>query len=267
MDLGRSCITLGQKGRPALLFLHGFMGCKEDWLETASFFKENYFCLLPDLPGHGAAPFFANMDIPSLARALVSLLDARGYEQAVVCGYSMGGRLALSCRAQNPSLFRAMILESALPGIPGKKERNQRLEQDRRTARRLGEEETADFLDSWYALPLFKGIKETPAYTAMIRRRLAGAPGGWARALQVFSSGLQEDHGEWLSRPDIPVLYLVGEWDEKYRMLAEGLRNGTRSALEVDIMASCSHNTHLMCREQFCHRVDRFLRKYKKMLN
>ncbi len=250
-----------------MLFLHGFMGCKEDWLETASFFKEDYFCLLPDLPGHGAAPFSANMDIHSLTRALASLLGAWGYENAVACGYSMGGRLALSCRAQSPNLFRAMVLESALPGIPGKKERNLRLEQDRRTARRLGEEEIAAFLDSWYAQPLFRGIKETPAYAAMIRRRRAGAPLGWARALQAFSSGLQEDHGEWLSRPDIPVLYLAGEWDEKYRMLAEGLRDGAHSALEVDIMASCSHNTHLMGREQFCRRVDRFLRKYKKMLN
>ncbi len=256
-----SCLFLGTRGRPALLFLHGFMGCKEDWLETAAFFSGEHYCILPDLPGHGRAPISGNMSSVRWAEELRALLRREGYEQAAVCGYSMGGRLALMCRESYPGIFSKMILESVGPGMAGDRARARRLAEDRERARRLSGEGVDAFLESWYGLPLFRGLKEAAAYPAMLRRRLEGNPAGWARALEVFSIGRQKDYGGWLRRPDIPVLYMAGAWDEKYRTLAESLKNSPDGNPEVEIMAACSHNTHAMRHDLFCRRVDRFLRK------
>ena len=255
-----SRLFLGKKGRPALLFLHGFMGCKEDWLEMASFFSGKYYCILPDLPGHGRASFPVDMSGLRLAEELHTLLRREGYDQAAVCGYSMGGRLALICRESHPGIFSKMILESVLPGISSAGEREQRRLLDADRARRLLRTDKVRFLEEWYGQPLFKGLKESSGYRAMWQRRLQGDPQGWAKALEAFSSGLQADYTPWLKAADIPVLFLAGEWDQKYRSLAEKLRTWGAN-LETETLSACSHNAHLMQPQEFRLRIDRFLRK------
>ncbi len=256
-----SCYFAGTRGRPAILFLHGFMGCKEDWREIAAFFSEKYYCIIPDLPGHGRSPATTRMNIDRVTKDLHTLLRREGYEQSAVCGYSMGGRLALACREKYPGIFSKMILESAGPGLADAGERAQRLARDKELARRLSRESAEIFLKKWYDQPLFKGLRESAAYPAMIRRRQAGNPENWARALEAFSIGRQKNYGEWLLKPDIPVLYIAGALDEKYAALAKSLKNQTDGNPEVEIIPGCSHNTHAMCHDIFCRRADRFLSK------
>ena len=46
-------LVQGKKENPTLVFLHGFLGNVDDWTETISYLKENYYCICVDLPGHG----------------------------------------------------------------------------------------------------------------------------------------------------------------------------------------------------------------------
>ena len=43
----------GKRSKPAVMFLHGFMGDSRDWSEIIDRLKEDVFCITIDLPGHG----------------------------------------------------------------------------------------------------------------------------------------------------------------------------------------------------------------------
>jgi 2-succinyl-6-hydroxy-2,4-cyclohexadiene-1-carboxylate synthase len=93
---GPNHLLSGDPGGPAVLFLHGFMGSAEDWVETVAELKERYYCLAVDLPGHGSSLGLAYPDsytIEGAARAVCDLLDSLGISAPVLAGYSMGGRL------------------------------------------------------------------------------------------------------------------------------------------------------------------------------
>ncbi|MCP5492826.1 MAG: alpha/beta fold hydrolase, partial [Chlamydiales bacterium] len=77
---------------PSFTFLHGFLGCPQDWNT-----------LTADFPHPFTSP---------------SLEDIKVTEGSILVGYSMGGRIALSLAAEAPDKFAALILIGANPGIP-----------------------------------------------------------------------------------------------------------------------------------------------------
>ena len=84
----------GDRRRPAILFLHGFMGSGADWAETISALEERFYCVAPDLPGHGRSLGLPPEDytIEGATRTLLDLLDGLEISRAALVGYSMGGR-------------------------------------------------------------------------------------------------------------------------------------------------------------------------------
>jgi pimeloyl-ACP methyl ester carboxylesterase len=110
----------GDPRRPAILLLHGFMGSGADWAVAISALDERFYCVAPDLPGHGASlgmPHQGAYTIEGAAQALLALLDELEIERPLVVGYSMGGRLALYLALRHPEGCSALFLESASPGI------------------------------------------------------------------------------------------------------------------------------------------------------
>jgi pimeloyl-ACP methyl ester carboxylesterase len=102
---------------PALLLVHGLTASHAVWQPTIDAFADRWHVIAPDLPGHGEsakpdAPytidFFAGM-MRSLARSL----DVR---EAVVCGSSLGGRVALELALWYPAFTRALVLAAPAVG-------------------------------------------------------------------------------------------------------------------------------------------------------
>ena len=92
-------ITWGRPNKPPIVFLHGFLGAGSDWGEIAAPLAEDYFCVCPDLPGHGAnitRDLNAQLSIPQLALELRALCAALSLSAPIVVGYSLGGRVALA---------------------------------------------------------------------------------------------------------------------------------------------------------------------------
>src|SRR5262249_60055488 len=67
--------------------------------------------------GWGAGPPLERMTFPGLAKALLALLDARGAEQAVVVGHSMGGMVAQELVASAPERVEALVLYATTPAF------------------------------------------------------------------------------------------------------------------------------------------------------
>lgn len=96
---------------PPLLLMHGFGLDRTIWYELVDNHLGNQQVILPDLRGHGES------DAPSgpytmslLAQDLADLLDDLEFEQAIVCGHSMGGYVALAFAEQFPGKLAGLGL-------------------------------------------------------------------------------------------------------------------------------------------------------------
>ncbi|MEO0562896.1 MAG: alpha/beta fold hydrolase, partial [Chloroflexota bacterium] len=89
-----------------LVLLHGFTGSTESWASHRPSFAAHYETISIDLLGHGqtdAPKDPKRYDMAHAAADVIGLLDANGWEQVHLLGYSMGGRLALHIAAHYTS--------------------------------------------------------------------------------------------------------------------------------------------------------------------
>ncbi len=93
-----------------LLFLHGFLSCKESFIKQLSFF-ENYFKVVAiDLSGFGQSgdlPYPYSLD--DYVREIKKLIDFYGQKVNVVA-HSFGGRIAIKLCAKNKNLVKRLVL-------------------------------------------------------------------------------------------------------------------------------------------------------------
>ena len=79
----------GDQSNPAILFLHGFLGLGEDWLEIAQDLSRDHFCILPDLPGHGQSRELSDhqsFDMAATSEAIINLLDDLKIDRVTLLG-------------------------------------------------------------------------------------------------------------------------------------------------------------------------------------
>ena len=105
------------KNDTPLVFLHGFMGSTECWNEIIPQFNNPIVFI--DLPGHGQSHFkdIDNYSFTEWIDDFKSILDKLEINRINLCGYSMGGRLALSFACEYPQMVNRLILESTTAGI------------------------------------------------------------------------------------------------------------------------------------------------------
>jgi 2-succinyl-6-hydroxy-2,4-cyclohexadiene-1-carboxylate synthase len=238
--------TLGKPGNPAVIFLHGFMGCGADWREIAGPLAADFFCILPDLPGHGentGLPFEEPLSFAVLSAGVGALLDAHGLARAVLVGYSLGGRAALHFAAAQPGRVRGLALESASPGLEGAAERAARARLDAARARRLEAVGLAAFVEEWYAAPLWASLRARPALLAKVKAGRLGEARWLAKVLAELSPGVARSL--WGSLPPLKgALLLAGELDAQYAGIM--YRLGAVSGWgEAQVIRRAGHNVHL----------------------
>ncbi len=212
----------GKRNNPVILFLHGFMGTGEDYHQIAEELKNQFCCLTVDLPGHGKTTVNGDEKcyrMPQTAQALISLLDRLKISQCFLAGYSMGGRLALYLTLHFPLGFYQVILESASPGLKTDQERSQRREADEKLARKLETIPLSSFLIEWYNQSLFKTVKQHPDWQKLIERRTQQNPQELSKSLRNMGTGNQPSLWEQLPDNSVPILLLVGEYDEKFSQI------------------------------------------------
>ena len=95
------------------VFLHGFTGTAQSWEEIIE--KLDYRAIAPDIVGHGKSTFSDikdDYDIDDWCEDFSEILDTLKIDKLNICGYSMGGRLAIAYTAKNPGRVKTLFLES-----------------------------------------------------------------------------------------------------------------------------------------------------------
>ncbi len=253
----------GRPTAPPLLVLHGFLGSRQDFAAVLPALAERFYCIVPDLPGHGETIATAGADygFEAIAQSLLHFIDALNIPQTYLLGYSMGGRLALYMACQFPERFMGVVLESASPGLKMAEERRLRLEKDGAIAHQLRTQPFSQFLSQWYNNPLFASLQHHPkAYAAMLGRRQHNRPLALAKVLQGCSTGKMRSLWEALPTISIPLLLLAGELDCKFVTINQDMLAQTKHKSQVALHQAkhCGHNIHLEAPDEYVQSVVKF---------
>ncbi|MDP3451383.1 MAG: alpha/beta hydrolase [Bacteroidales bacterium] len=106
-----SYIDEGSINNPTIIFIHGFPLNKEMWNIQITDLKRDYRVIAYDLRGHGGSDEGDNeLSIEFFANDLISFMDALKLDKITLCGFSMGGYIALNAVLNYPDRFNAILL-------------------------------------------------------------------------------------------------------------------------------------------------------------
>ena len=96
--------------KPALIILHGALGCKEQFTEWARKLSKKFDCLLMDFSGHGSrSGEEIDFSIELFSEDLKKFIQIHRLTRPHILGYSMGGYVALYSARENPELLGKII--------------------------------------------------------------------------------------------------------------------------------------------------------------
>ena len=203
-----------------VVLLHGFGGTHRAWdgvIERLS--PERYRPLALDLPGHGEHADARGVDGEAITFAgCVEHVLAHAPERFTLCGYSLGGRVALHVALAAPERVSRLVLVSTTAGIEDASERAERSASDQRLASELEHAPFGDFIERWRTQPLL--ADEPPEVGALAREdQRRNRPDALAAVLRGVGTGEMEPLWDRLAELTMPVAVLVGERDAKFRAL------------------------------------------------
>jgi 2-succinyl-6-hydroxy-2,4-cyclohexadiene-1-carboxylate synthase len=252
----------GSKSNPPVVFLHGFLGDKQDWEYLVGSFAADYYCIFPDLPGHGEN----RQPLPDeplsfrwLAKGLKQLLIELDLTATHLVGYSMGGRIALYFTIQYPKMVKSLTLESASPGLEDRLARRDRRLLDEQRAAFILDQGLDSFIDQWYQMPLFASLQRNKALQERLKkRRNMNDPQAVARVVAELSPGCQPSLWRKLYAIQSPVLLIAGALDTPYLTMMNQMFVALPDA-KLKIAPRAGHNTHLEAPEWYLKSAKVFL--------
>ena len=117
-------VSRGAQGpRPALLLLHGFPQSHVMWHRVATRLQQDFYLVLPDLPGYGDSskapglPDHSNYSKRTMARDMVAVMDALGVDRFYLCGHDRGGRVAHRLALDHPARVQKLCVLDIAPTL------------------------------------------------------------------------------------------------------------------------------------------------------
>lgn len=191
--------------------LHGFLGRPEDW--------EGVFGA-----GQARCPDLFVLDeikngLWGWSERFNAAVQRESCTPRILCGYSLGGRLALHALLAAPDLWDAAIILSAHPGLACSSERLERCASDKIWAARFRNEPWEGVLAAWDSQKIF--THDPPNKS---RLEVAFDREALAAVFEHWSLGLQDDLRPSLAALDLPILFVTGALDAAYSSLGASLR-------------------------------------------
>jgi 2-succinyl-6-hydroxy-2,4-cyclohexadiene-1-carboxylate synthase len=214
-------------------------------------------------PASAWAPVAERLDPPT------TLLDHREHSfegrldeiaaagvEAVLVGYSLGGRLALRAALRDPGRFAGLVTVGVTAGIEETAERAARAEADERLASWIEAAPIEDVVAIWERQPLF--ADQSDALIEQQRAgRLAQDPVALARLLRTAGQGVLDPVWSDLLTFQLPFLAIAGSRDEGYVSAAKKMADTAPNA-RAQIVEHAGHAAQLQQPEEVASLVAAF---------
>lgn len=105
----------GNRIRPRMLLLHGALMDHRMFFHQSTFFRDNYFMIMPDLPAHGRSRPYDDFSFAHTVEDLFAILDQEKVRHTHVLGHSMGGYIAQEFYRWAPDMVTSLICASSAP--------------------------------------------------------------------------------------------------------------------------------------------------------
>lgn len=105
--------TAGDRGKPLILFVHGFPEFWYEWSAQLTEFGRDYFAVAPDLRGFNLSdmpPEVTAYKARHIVDDLRLLIAHLGYETAIVVAHDWGGAICWNMAIALPALFEKLII-------------------------------------------------------------------------------------------------------------------------------------------------------------
>lgn len=235
--------TYGEVAKPALIFLHGFLGCKEDFHEIASALKNQYFCVCIDLPGHGQSPW-QDDPIGAIHTTIMSL----SLINPAAIGYSLGGRLLLELQALRKEKFSSCFFLAAHPGLDSFEEREERRKKEEGLIHILKTSDIDEFLEKWYDQPLFSSLKNNASlFSKILTKRKEQNMSHLLKMYEMFRLSYQKQFTSFCE----PTFFFYGEHDNAFR----NLYLNKNWNVVVEKISQSGHAMHIENPKECTHRI------------
>jgi 2-succinyl-6-hydroxy-2,4-cyclohexadiene-1-carboxylate synthase len=175
---------------------------------------------------------------------------------AVLCGYSLGGRLALRAALREPARYRGVVTIGASAGIEEPVARRARAEADARLAAWMETMPIAEIVAVWERQPLFADQSDA-LVEAQRPGRLSHDPRSLALLLRSAGQGTLEPVWHELERLELPLLAVAGIRDEAYATAAERLARLAPAGSSA-LVEHAGHAAHLQRPEAVAALVGEF---------
>lgn len=102
------------EGAP-LVILHGLFGMLDNWQTLARKWAADRRVILVDLRNHGRSLHHEQMDYPTMAEDVATLLESLQIDRCALLGHSMGGKVAMQTALTYPELVEQLLVIDIAP--------------------------------------------------------------------------------------------------------------------------------------------------------
>ena len=198
------------QGALPVVFIHGVGMSHRFWAPQMKAFAGQRSCVAYDMLGHGESPLPPEKaKLEDYATQLDRVLDASGFEKAIIVGHSMGALVTLQYALTKP--------ERAAGIVPMNAVFQRSAAQKAAVLKRLAELNSGEArLDVSVTLKRWFGDVPAPeateAFTALKQALEQVNPVGYSRSYALFATS-DEVHAAGLKHLAMPACFLTGEFD------------------------------------------------------
>ena len=245
-----------REGLPVVL-IHGFPFNRQMWGPQLRALSAVYRVISYDVRGHGASDVGdGQYSLELFVDDLLGILESLNLKQAVLCGLSMGGYIALRMAERNPERVKALVLCDTKSEADGNEAKLKRAASVLAVKKNGSVAFAQEFVK---AVLTEETLQSRPELVRSVAALIAGnTPLGIAGALLAMVS--RTDTTPALPYLSFPALILVGEQDKLTPpSAAEAMRKALPHA-ELHVIPQAAHLSNLENPEVFNEKLLAFLK-------